>query len=215
MNALLEEDIRNGKALAPGEKALWRGRPTFRGIARDALHCRGVVAYFGLLFGLDAAQAWIKAIPAGKALHDSVPLAAITGLALGILVAIAWLIARGTRYVVTDRRVILHYGLALPATLSIPMSQIAATAGAVHGDGTADIALQLKSGNRMPYLKLWPHARAWHVKEPQPMLRALANGEEVAAMLSRALQAAEGGRIAQAPRRPVEEKDLVPQFAGA
>ena len=40
-------------------------------------------------------------------------------------------------------------------------------------DGTGDIALVLKAGNRMPILKLWPLARAWHVSAPQPMLRAV------------------------------------------
>ena len=206
MNALLEEDIRNGNALAPGETIVWTGKPSWRRVARDALHLRGISSYFGLLFVLDAYQAWTKAIPLQQALHDSVPLVAITVL--------AGLIGR-SRYTITNRRVILRYGLALPATLSIPMSQIASTAVAEKNDGTADIALVLKAGNRMPYLKLWPHARAWHVTEPQPMLRALAQGAAVATTLARTLQAAEGGRIAPAPRRKVEEQELVPQLLGA
>ncbi len=214
MNALLEEDIRNGNALAPGESIVWTGKPSWRRVARDAMHLRGVTAYFGLLFVLDAYQAWMKAMPLGQALHDSVPLAAITGFALAILTTAAWLIGR-SRYTITNRRVILRYGLALPATLSIPMSQIASTAVAVNRDGTADIALVLKAGNRMPYLKLWPHARAWHVTEPQPMMRCLAGGEAVATTLAKALQAAEGGRIAPAPRRTVDEQELVPQLIGA
>ena len=214
MNALLEEDIRNGNALAPGETIVWTGKPSWRRVARDALHLRGISSYFGLLFVLDAYQAWTKAIPLQPALHDSVPLVAITVLALAILTTIAGLIGR-SRYTITNRRVILRYGLALPATLSIPMSQIASTAVAEKNDGTADIALVLKAGNRMPYLKLWPHARAWHVTEPQPMLRALAQGAAVATTLARTLQAAEGGRIAPAPRRKVEEQELVPQLLGA
>ena len=214
MNALVEEDIRNGNALAPGETVVWTGKPSWRRVGRDAMHLRGVTAYFGLLFVLDAYQAWMKAIPLRQALHDSVPLAVITCVALGILAGLSWLVGR-SRYTVTNRRVILRYGIALPATLSIPMSQIASTAVAVGADGTADIVLQLKAGNRMPYLKLWPHARPWRVKEPQPMLRCVAQGEAVAATLARALQTAEGGRIARAPRRAVEEHELVPQLLGA
>lgn len=213
MNALHEEDVRNGTALAPGENVVWAGRPSWRRVALDAMHLRGIAAYFGLLFVLDAYQAWMKAIPLAQALHDSVPLGAITGLTFGILAAIAYLVSR-SRYTITDRRVILRYGIALPATLSIPMSQIASTAVAVNGDRSADIALVLKEGNRMPYLKLWPHARAWHVTRPQPMLRGLAQGDAVATILARALQAAEGGRIAPAPRRTVEP-ERVPQLIGA
>lgn len=214
MNALLEEDIRNGNALAPGEIAIWTGKPEWRRAACDALHLRGLTAYFGLLFVLDAYQAWMKAIPLEQAVHDSVPLAGITCLALAILVAISWLVSR-SRYTVTNRRVILRYGIAMPVTLSIPMSQIASTAIAMNADQTADIVLMLKEGNRMPYLKLWPHARPWVVKQPQPMLRGVAQGAVVAAMLSRALQAAEGGRIALAPRLPADEHQLVPQLQGA
>ena len=128
MNALLEEDIRNGNALAPGETVVWAGNPEWRRVARDAVHLRGISAYFGLLFVLDAYQAWMKAIPLQQALHDSVPLVAITALALAILTATAWMIGR-SRYTITNRRVILRYGLALPATLSIPMSQVAGPAG--------------------------------------------------------------------------------------
>ena len=188
---------------------MWAGKPTFRGVARDALHLRGVTAYFAVLFALDAYQAWRKAIPLGQALHDSVPLAAITALSLGILAFVAWLVA-GSRYTITDRRVILRYGIALPATLSIPMSQIAETAVSSRADDTADIALVLKAGNHMPYLKLWPHARPFKLSHPQPMLRGIADGEAVATVLSRALQAAEGGRISRAPSRQVERPELVP-----
>ena len=214
MNALLVEDIRNGNALAPGESVIWTGKPSWRRVARDALHLRGLTAYFGLLFILDAYQAWMKAIPLGRAVHDSVPLAAITCLALGTLAGMAWLVSR-SRYTITDRRLILRYGIALPATLSIPMSQIASTAVAVNSDHTADIALVLKSGNHMPYLKLWPHARPWQLSHPQPMLRSLAQGEAVAATLARALQASEGGRIASTSRRRVEEQELVPAMLRA
>ena len=114
MNALLEEDIRNGNALAPGETLVWTGKPSWRRVARDAMHLRGVTAYFGLLFVLDAYQAWMKAIPPHQALHDSVPLVAITALAVAILTAAAWMIGR-SRYTITNRRVILRYGLAVPA----------------------------------------------------------------------------------------------------
>ena len=166
------------------------------------------------LFVLDAAQAWKKALPLGQALHDSVPLAVIVSLALSIFAVVSYLVSR-SRYTITNHRVILRYGIAMPATLSIPLSQIASTAVATHSDGTADIAVVLKNGNHMPYLKLWPHARAWHVTRPQPMLRSLAQGERVATTLARALQAAEGGRIAAVPRRRAEEKELVPQLLGA
>lgn len=203
MNARLETDIRNGNALAPGESVVWRGQPSWRRIGRDALHLRAAAAYFALLFALDAYQAWMKGLPVDQAVHDSVPLAVITGLALAILTGIAFLIGRTTRYTVTDRRLILQYGIAMPATLAIPLSQIAGTAVAANADGTADIVVSLKPGNRMPYLKLWPHARPWHLAAPEPMLRGVPDGGAVAARLTRALQTAEQARMWQSRREEV------------
>ena len=65
---------------------------------------------------------------------------------------------------------------------------------AVHRDNTGDIALTLRPGNRMPYLKLWPHARAWRLSQPQPMLRVIPQAAVVAGLLVRALQTAEHKR---------------------
>ncbi|PTS90066.1 photosynthetic complex assembly protein, partial [Sphingomonas sp. HMWF008] len=53
-------------------------------------------------------------------------------------------------------------------------------------NGTADLAIKLTSQQRLGYLALWPHARPWHVSEPQPMLRAVPDSEKVATMLARA-----------------------------
>ncbi len=191
-----EHEIHRGTQLAPGEAIVWRGAPSWRGMARDIFHLRAVTLYFGGLFVLDAGQAWAKKLPVAQALHDSVPLFAIAVVALGILSAFAWFTGRTTRYVVTDRRVILHYGVAMPAVLSLPYAQIVTASVAVNRDHTGDIALKLKAGTRMPYLKLWPLARAWHVTEPQPMLRGVPQVAVVGSLLARAVQIAEGKRQA-------------------
>ena len=195
-----EVEIAHGNAFAPGEALVWRGRPSWRHIACDALHVRGVGAYFALLFVLDALQAWRKAIPLAQAVHDSVPLAVIALSSLAILCGFAVLVVRTTRYTITDKRVILHYGLALSATLAIPMTRIVTVAVAVDRDGTADIALQMKADSHLPYLKLWPHARPWSLRDPQPMLRGVPQGGAVAVLLTRALQVAEMGRARPALR---------------
>ena len=92
MNALREEGHpQRQRARAGRERRV--GRQAVLGAASPAMRCicAGITAYFGLLFVLDAYQAWMKAIPLGQALHDSVPLAAITCFALGFLTAVAWL----------------------------------------------------------------------------------------------------------------------------
>ncbi len=180
-------EVFRGNQLAPGEVRLWQGRPLFRRVAFDIFHARGIAAYFVGLFVLDAYQAWAKHIPLPVAIHNSVPLAVIIGVASGLLLAAAWLVTLTTRYEVTDRRVILRYGMALPATLSLPYSQIVKASLAVNGDHTGDIALVLKEGNHMPYMKLWPLARAWQLSHPEPTLRGVPRAAVTGALLARSL----------------------------
>ena len=207
--------IHRGTRLAPGEAVVWQGSPTWRSAARDVFHMRGLALYFGLLFALDAYQAWTKHIPAAKALHDSVPLLMITVLALAFVGAMAWFSSRTTRYVVTQRRVILHYGIAMPATLSLPFKQIVTASVSVRRDHTGDIALALRGGNRMAFLKLWPLARAWHITQPQPMLRGVPQAAVVAGLVVRALHVAEQKRQDTKAEMSARERVPVPVLMSA
>ncbi len=198
--------IHRGTRLAPGEEIVWRKSPSWAGIARDVFHIRGLAAYFGLLFALDAYQAWGKGLPVAKAVHDSVPLLFITVLTLAFVGAIAWFSSRTTRYTITDRRVILNYGIAMPATLSLPFAQIVTTSVSVNRDHTGDIALALRDSNHMPFLKLWPLARPWYVTKPQPMLRRVPQAALVGCLLVRRLQAAEQTRAAMKAGSTVREQ---------
>ncbi len=188
--------IAKGTRLAPDEAVVWQGRPSWRLMARDVFHLRLLVAYLAFLVGLDAYQAWAKAIPLGKALHDSVPLAVIIVALLTNVVGIAWLTARNTRYTITTRRVILAYGIALPATLAIPHARIKKIELALGARHHGDIALSLDAGDHMPYLKLWPHARPWRLSHPQPMLRCVPQAAVVAGLATRAVAATAQERVA-------------------
>ena len=44
---------------------------------------------------------------------------------LALAYAYAWLVARSSVYSITNRRVVLHIGLALPVTLNLPLAQVA------------------------------------------------------------------------------------------
>lgn len=200
-------DIFRGNEMAPNETILWKGRPLFRAIARDVFHVRVVAAYFVGLVALDAFQAWSKHLPLTKAIHDSVPLVLALGVAGLIVGALTWLTTSTTHFTITDRRVILRYGMAITATLSLPNSQIVTAEIAVNGDHSGDIPLTLKAGNHMPYLKLWPFARPWRLSHPQPMLRGVPRVAVVGALLARSIaasQRAEQARISTV-QMPVRE----------
>lgn len=89
-------------------------------------------------------------------------------------VVLAWLVTRTTVYAVTDRRVVMHIGIALPAVLNIPLDTLAGATTRTHPDGSGDINLPLAEADEHPgYALLWPHARPWRLARPEPALRWL------------------------------------------
>jgi hypothetical protein len=174
--------------LPAGEHILWQGRPCGFGIAFRALHLRLV----GLWFAGLALWAALPAALSGRVLEAAslaLPTLAIGTGAVLLLGLLGWLSARTTTYTVTNRRVVMRVGIALPMTLNLPFALVEAAGCRLYRDGSADLPLRLRPGNRVAYLHLWPHARPWHVNRPEPMLRTVAQGAEVAEILAGALAA--------------------------
>lgn len=185
------------EALPAGERPLWQGRPDAWALARDALHLRLVLGYFGLLAAWRLASALHDGAPAGAALMQAAGLLAPALLAAALLGGIAALMARTTVYTVTDRRVVMRVGIVLTVTYNLPFTRIAGVALRARGrDGAGDLAISLADGERIAYLHLWPHARPWHVRQVQPMLRALPDAVLVGRRLADALRAAQQAHAA-------------------
>jgi hypothetical protein len=186
--------------LPEGESILWQGRPGWEGIARRALHLRGLALYFGAL----ALWRGLALSSDGADLHDALFgagwMVLLGAVPVAMLGAYAWFSARGTLYTITTRRVVVRTGVALPMTVNIPFAVIASAALAKHGDGTGDIALQVMPPHRVSWVALWPYTRPWRLARPEPSLRAVAEPEKVAQLLSRALAGA-----AAMPVRPIGE----------
>lgn len=171
--------------LAPDEQLVWQGGPTFKSMVVRLYHIRFVAGYGALLTLADIVQAKLQGLTLWPALECAIPgtMTMLGGMA--IFAALAWCSARTTRYTVTSHRVIMQCGLAMPKTIGIPMSQISGVAVRVRGDGTGDITLAPKPGSKLMYIKLWPFARPWHVRKPEPMLRDVPAAGYVASVLSR------------------------------
>ncbi len=181
--------------LAPGERLVWQGAPRVRPIALRLYRLPWVAGYGLALMIADAIGARLHGGGPADALQAVVP-GALTALgALGIFALLACGTARTTQYTLTDRRLVLRFGLALPATLSIPLHRIAAIAVRVHDDGTGDIAIRTRAGGApgrtLGYLKLWPCTRPWRLAAPEPMLREMPEAGYVASVLSRMVATAQ------------------------
>jgi hypothetical protein len=192
--------------LPAGESLLWQGSPDWKAMAVSAFHIRKVAVYFLLLFAWEAASA--RGAESAAA-HVAVAAAWTGGLALvtiGILTLLAYAYARGTIYTLSDRRIVIRSGLALPVTLNLPLALIDSAAMTRQPFGTDSIALTVARPNRVAWLVLWPSARPWHFNNPQPMLRCLTDAAVVAPLLARALETATAsGSHSRAPVRfPVQ-----------
>lgn len=173
--------------LPPGERILWQGSPEWRVLARSAFHTRGIAGYFGLLIAVSLAFGSITGV---------VMTAALGSVALGLLHLLARASARTTLYTLTNRRIVFRIGVAVPKCINLPLSQIASVDLACRPDGTGDLPLTLLAAPRMGYLAFWPHVRPWTVGTPRPMLRAVPDAANVAALVARTCLAANpGGQI--------------------
>ncbi|NDH43517.1 MAG: hypothetical protein EBX62_06725 [Betaproteobacteria bacterium] len=100
----------------------------------------------------------------------------------------------------------MRFGMALPLVVNIPFRIIESADWRMLARQSAEICLSLdhSDGGRLSWAHLWPHAKAWHLKHPKPMLRALADGEQVAALLAQALSNhALSQEVSSNPARPL------------
>ncbi|MFO1330575.1 MAG: photosynthetic complex putative assembly protein PuhB [Rubrivivax sp.] len=179
--------------LPAGERLLWQGTPRWTVLARRVFHVDWAAGYFALMLAWVFAATWQEqgdVLPALRALRWVGPLALA---ALAMLLGLAWLTARNTVYTITDRRVVMRIGIVLTVAYNLPLTRIdAADLRWLGRDGVGDLALTLEPATRIAWLHLWPHARPWHVRRTQPMLRALPDAAAVAALLTETWARANG-----------------------
>lgn len=175
--------------LTPGEEVLWYGRPQWSSFTRRVYRTDMVSVYFAVAAAWNVGQAlyqtgWQEAILAGGKTMVA------GALALGLLALLAWFSSRSAFYVITTKRVVLKAGIALPVFFNFPFRSIVSASARFYSDGTGDIPLVIGPKDHIAYLHLWPHAKPFHMKRPEPALRCVENASDVADILSHALVAA-------------------------
>lgn len=184
--------------LPEGERILWQGQPQWRSLAWRVFHIREVAAYFAVVMAWRAASGWVEAGSLAVAAERASTLAPFAAAAIGLLGLLAYLSARYAVYTVTDRRVVMSTGVALTSTLNLPLKAIQRADLKVARDGSGDISFGLGAGQRIAFASLWPHARPWSLKRPEPTLRGIAEPERVAGVIAEALIPGGAVRLAQA-----------------
>ena len=193
--------------LPPGEKILWQAAPRWQALALRAFRIKLVAVYFVALVAWRIGGALMAGHGTRYALGSGLSGICLGAAAIGIFTAYSWLISRSTRYTITEKRVVITYGMALPKSLNLPFAQIQAADLAMQPDGTGNIVLQLPAKTRLSYVLLWPHVKAGEKSRPEPMLRALEAPREAARLLAGLLadSVSEGERaVTLAPAAPAE-----------
>jgi hypothetical protein len=187
------EPIRGLPGLLPaGEEILWQGAPDWQTLARTAFSTRWIAGYFALLSGWAISSALVTQ-SGWLGVELTIGLGVI-GVAL--LHVLAWMAARTTVYTLTNRRIVLRIGMAVPKCVNLPLAMIGAVDLASHANGNGDVPLVIAGPAKLGILALWPHARPWKIVTPQPMLRAVPDAQTVATLIARTCLAVQGkGRV--------------------
>ena len=185
--------------LPAGERLLWQGRPSLRGLLLHALHARKVAVYFAVLSGWQVLSTRADGLPLGQTVAAALWPLLLGALCVGIFALIAYGSHRTTRYVITSRRVVMRIGITLPVTLNLPFAQLDSADMRLRRDGSGDLILTPGRDDRIAWALLWPHARPWHLRHPQPMLRELSDAREAGEILATAMRAVSTRAVADDP----------------
>lgn len=185
--------------LPDGEVILWQGQPDWLSLARRAFHMYKVAAYFVVIVAGRMAYDFQQGRTAVDMMTNVAWTVLIAAIAIGLVAFLGKIYARTTIYTITNRRVVLKYGVALTMHLNLPFKAIEAASMKAYRDGTVDIPLALNVMGHVAYPSLWPFARPWRITRAEPMLRSIADGAKVAEILGEALKAYK-------PATPVETK---------
>ncbi len=174
--------------LPEGEEILWQGSPDWRSLARHVFHVPKIAVYFAVILACRAGLALADGASLPEAALSLTLPAGVAGLALGILAGLAWLHARASIYTLTNRRVVMRFGVALTLAVNLPFRMIQGAAIRAYRDGTGDIPLEVGDAGQLGYVVMWPHARSWRFgRSAQPMLRCVPEAHTVAEALVHAL----------------------------
>ncbi|WP_295889138.1 photosynthetic complex putative assembly protein PuhB [uncultured Thiohalocapsa sp.] len=174
--------------LPEGEQLRWQGAPQWGALAVRAFHARTVAIYFGVLIVFRVGYVIAAGEPLKVALLSGLWLLLLCGMAVGILALMAWAFARSTIYSITDRRLVIRFGVALPMAVNIPFKAIESAGLRRYKDGVGDIPMALGDGHSVNFLILWPNVRPWRFFDAQPMLRCVPEVDRVAEILADALR---------------------------
>jgi hypothetical protein len=173
--------------LPEGEHILWQGAPSSAKVSRQVMKTRWIAGYFAVLIVWNISAGLYDARLPSEILFSSGALTIMSAIVVGFLEAFAWGVQKTALYTITNKRIVMRIGVALSATFNLPFTRIISADMREGTDGTGDIALTLKPGDRLSWLVFWPHVRGFNKGALMPQLICLKDVAIAGNVLSAAL----------------------------
>src|SRR6056297_3146742 len=109
--------------LPAGEEILCQAEPDWWSMARRTFHAVQVGVYFALLIAAHQVYHYSQDGGVAEGLTSLSWHLGLAALGLGILCGLGVLYARTTVYTLTNRRVVLRFGVALPMMINLPLER--------------------------------------------------------------------------------------------
>ena len=206
------EPVRGLPELLPaGERILWQGSPAPWAFAIHVFHIRFVLAYLVIMLTWRLASRAATGTPSDELVGIAVSGAMLGALGLLIVIGLAWATARSALFTLTQKRVVLRYGVAIRKYVNLPLAEIESADLRLTANGKGDIAFTTK-GRGVGYIYLWPFARPLQISRPQPSMRSVPAAASVAKriadaaaeVLPRTVVASENAPKKGPAKRPVD-----------
>lgn len=175
--------------LPDGERVLWQGPARFKRLALSTFHVRKLAVYFAAIISASVVYGLSGTAAAAETFAQALTFTLLAASSLGLLTAYAWLVARATMYTITNKRIVVRTGVAVPVTVNLPFSRIERASLRRQADGSGDIAIVPDGSGRASYILLWPMVRPFRWVRVQPVIRGIDDAEAVATLLAAELRA--------------------------
>ncbi len=204
--------------LPEGETVLWQGKPAALAFTINTFRLRWIAVYVTvfLTWRLANAATTDAGISQGMVIETLLTASAFTLGGVSIFLVLGAQMARSTIYTLTNRRLVMRYGVGFRKYINLPFSRISSASLKAHGGKTGSIAFETDRAHPLPYFHLWPHARPFRFVNASPMFRAIADPEGFARLLATTMKEAKPEQVSieRAILDPGTEKTAQPTHGG-
>lgn len=169
--------------LPEGETILWQAQPGTLSFAVHVFHIRFVAAYLVIMVAWRMAARASAGAPASELQAIATSGAVLGGVGLLLVMGLAWVIARSAIFTLTEKRIVMRYGVAIRKYVNLPLAQISSADLRLTSGGHGDIALAT-TGRSIGYIYLWPFARPLRFAPSFPSLRAIPDAANAAQLIA-------------------------------